>query len=447
MSAAPPTSLPAPASGSIARAADEPRAASRWLTQLRWASIAGQLVTIMLAATVTDVALDLGVLLALVGVGAASNLALALTPRERAGTATTIALVLVLDVLLLTGLLLAAGGPANPFSIFYLVHVVLAGLLLGTRGAWAMAALTSVGFGLLFLLPNIPLDEHAMHHHGASSLHLQGMWIAYALAAVFVATFVSGLARALARREAELARLRQRAERGERLAALGTFSASAAHELGSPLSTIAVTVHELERGLARLDPAPAGVASLVDDARLIRAEADRCRGLLHDLTRRGGLVAGEALEVIGTGALWDEVALRLGNRPGLVITRAPDAVEVALSAPRVALVQALCNLVDNAHDASRAAGRADAPVIVGTRRVGARVRLWVRDAGGGFTPEVLAELGQAFVTTRPGEGLGLGLHLAEALMQALGGRLDVASSAQGSEVALELPCRDEEASR
>lgn len=318
-----------------------------------------------------------------------------------------------------------------------------------------MALATAGAFGLLFVLPAIPIDEHAMHHHGASSLHLQGMWVAFALAAAFVAAFVSGLARALARREEELARLRVRAERSERLAALATFSASAAHELGSPLATIAVSARELERALEREGAAVGDLKVLADDARLIRAEVDRCRAMLNDLSRRGGLLHGERVEAVSSAALWEEVRQRVQNLPGLTLA-APAGPELALVGPRVALVQALCNLVDNAQRAQAACpdeARKTTPVAVGTRLVGAadrggdggegaggeRVRLWVRDRGAGFAPEVLAELGEAFVTTRPGEGLGLGLHLAQALARALGGRLDVRSDADGSEVALELP--------
>lgn len=425
------------------------RAGLRWLTQLRWASLGGQLLTIVIVRLASELPLELGLLLGLVGLGAASNLGLALwigRARGEGEARALIAAVLGLDVALLTALLLAAGGPANPFSIFYLVHVVLAGLLLGARGAWWMALATAVAFGLLFVLPAIPIDEHAMHHHGASSLHLQGMWVAFALAAAFVAAFVSGLARALARRDEELARLGIRAERSERLAALATFSASAAHELGSPLATIAVSARELERALEREGAAAGDLKVLADDARLIRAEVDRCRGMLNDLSRRGGLLHGERVEPIASATLWGEVRERFANRPGLALT-APEGPTVELVVPRVALVQALCNLVDNADRAQRASAdpaRRATPIAIGTRLVtgrggGDEVRLWVRDRGAGFQPEVLRELGEAFVTTRPGEGLGLGLHLAQTLAHALGGRLDVVSSADGSEVALVLP--------
>jgi len=408
----------------------ESAVALRWLARLRWGAVLGQLLAIAVASELTDVALALIPLLSLVALAALSNAGLVwLLGRGVAGSRVVVS-VLVLDVLLLTGLLISAGGSSNPFSIFYFVHVALAGLLLGARGAWFMALFTDLLFGLLFFVPSAPLEEHGMHMQG-SSLHLQGMWVAFALGAAFVATFVSGLAKALSGREAELARMRSRVERSERLAALSTFSANAAHEIGSPLATIAVVAHELERGLGGLPDS----ASFVEDAQLIRREVERCRGMVRDLTQRGGLLQGELLAATSGRALWEAVRERLADRGVIAIADG----DPSLVAPKGALIQALVNLVHNALTATRAAGR-PGPVEVGaTALAGGRVRLWVRDAGPGFAPEVLAELGEAFVTTRPGEGLGLGLYLASSLARELGGRLEVRSSPSGSEVALELP--------
>lgn len=430
----------------LSRASQEPRAALRWLVWLRWASVLGQLTTIAVASPLVEMELDHPVLLSLVAAGALTNLGLELILRrgrlpaspelEVRRNARLVFAVLVFDVILLTALLLASGGPANPFSVFYLVHVVLAGLVLGAFGAWNMAALTTVAFGLLFVLPSTPIDHHAHHGGGsgaAASLHLQGMWVAYVLAACFLATFVSGLTRALTRRDLELQRLRTRNERSERLAALATLSASAAHELGSPLATIAVAARELELDLTRDKPGSA----LLPDARLIREEVDRCRNLLHEISRRGGLLTGERPEPSQPDALWQEVASRASRRPGLRIELTP-AQTPPLTIPRAALTQALLNLVENAHDAHQRA-HVDAPIRVGTTLHPDHLVLWVKDQGHGFAPEILAELGEAFVTSRPGEGLGLGLHLAHSLAADLGGRLDVRSTPQGSEVTIRLP--------
>src|SRR5690606_7886748 len=126
---------------------------------------------------------------------------------------------------------------SNPFTVFYLVHVALAALLLDTKGALLLSLFTSACFASLFLLGGH--DAHA--HHGADfSSHLQGMWVSYTLAACFVGYFVAKMTRALQRRERELSELGQIAARAEKLASLSTLAAGAAHELGSPLGTIAI---------------------------------------------------------------------------------------------------------------------------------------------------------------------------------------------------------------
>ncbi|MFO0749735.1 MAG: ATP-binding protein [Myxococcota bacterium] len=398
-----------------------------WLVRLRWFAIVGQLASIAGAMALTDVPLELHALFTLVAVSALSNVVLHFRARRGPATPRVVFAVLAGDVVLLTGLLLAAGGPMNPFSVFYLVSVALAGVLLGPRGAWALAGLTTLGFAVLFILPSGPMDLHSQHMH-ASPLHLYGMGVAYLLAAAFVAYFVAGVARALRRREAELAELRARAEKNERALALATFATAAAHELGSPLATIAVAAAELERAAEGAAPA------LREDAALIRQEALRCRNILLELGQRGGNLAGEAPEPTTVAAVFAALAEKLDARSRARLDVAPD--DQALVVPRGPLLQALGNLVRNALQATPA-GR----VRLAAERRGGFVALAVADDGPGFAPEVRAELGTPFVSTRPGEGLGLGLHIARRVADATGGRLEVraASPGPGSVVALVIP--------
>jgi len=191
---------------------------------LRWLAISGQVVIVALAVLGLKVSLPLLVIAALISVTVLTNLGLTLWLSSREPSAHALIAVLVLDVLTLTGLLLSAGGAANPFSVFYLVHVALAALLLAPQRAWLFAGLTSLAFGSLFVLPSHVIDPHAMHmHHGASAMHLQGMWLAYTLAAGFVVHFVSRVASALQARERELFELQRSAVRHEKLASLSTL--------------------------------------------------------------------------------------------------------------------------------------------------------------------------------------------------------------------------------
>ena len=436
-----------------------------WLVRLRWLAVSGQLVATAVALWVLDAPLSLPWLLTLIGVTAVSNVALMAIerrvsdrpgPRPAIGADRLVMGALVLDTALLTGMLLASGGVMNPFSVFFIVEVALAGLLVGAAGAWTMAALTSLAFGALFLLT--PDDPHAHHHHGATPLHLQGMWIAYALAAGFVALFVSGIATALKRREQEVAALRERALGTERLAALSAFSAGAAHELGTPLGTIAVVSTELAHNLDRLaqERADLTLNTLAEDARVVRSEVERCRALLRDLSERSGAWAGETPDdnavsdivqaVIAQLSVAQRARVELAVSPSAAVADlavSPSAAvadlggegTLVLHAPRRSLVQSLVNILRNALDA--APGKVQLATEGGAKNVVFRVT----DSGPGFVKDVLERFGEPFVTTKPrGEGLGLGLFLALSFATNVGGSLRIGNRARGgAEVVLEVP--------
>ncbi|MCB0221112.1 MAG: hypothetical protein KDH09_15550, partial [Chrysiogenetes bacterium] len=139
-----------------------------WLLRLRWGAVAGQL-ALVLGVYAAGVSLPLAALLSLIAFTAATNTATALlaSDEDRALPQWTIGALLALDTLALTGLLYWSGGPSNPFSALYLVHVTLAAVALGPRWTWALVALASVGFGFLFYA-NVPIpgagDPHAHHH-------------------------------------------------------------------------------------------------------------------------------------------------------------------------------------------------------------------------------------------------------------------------------------------
>ena len=410
-----------------------------WLVRLRWLAVMGHLVATAVALWVLDAPLSLPWLLALIGVTAVSNgLLMAVERRldhQRVAAANRLVMgTLMLDTALLTGMLLASGGVMNPFSIFFIVEVALAGLLVGAAGAWTMAGLTSLAFGALFLLT--PDDPHAHHHHGATPLHLQGMWIAYALAAGFVALFVSGIATALKRREQEVAALRERALGTERLAALSAFSAGAAHELGTPLATIAVVATELGHSLDRLAAAHAdpNIDALAEDARVVRAEVERCRALLRDLSERSGTWAGETPDDSVVSDIVNEVIAQLPVAHRARVEVSGEGA-LALHAPRRSLVQSLVNIVRNALDA--APGQVQLAAEGAQRNVVFRVT----DSGPGFAKDVLDRFGEPFVTTKPrGEGLGLGLFLALSFANNVGGSMRIATRTRGgAEVVLEVP--------
>ena len=179
---------------------------------------------------------------------AASNLVLGWwVSRGRAAEPRVFGVVLALDVTLLTALLWLTGGTSNPFTTVYLVYIALAAVTLGSRWTWTIAALSVAGYAILFAITP-PADPHAAHRPADDlSGHLAGMWVAFLSAAVLIGFFVTRVREALDQRERALAEARRVAAAQERLASLTTLAAGAAHELATPLATIAVASKELMR--------------------------------------------------------------------------------------------------------------------------------------------------------------------------------------------------------
>ncbi len=413
-----------------------------WLVRLRWFVIAVQALVIVVS-ELLGFEMPLVALGAVLGVEAVLNAgAWAWQKRTPSVRAFHIALAIAGDLLLFTALLYLSGGPANPFSFLYLVHLALAAMMLPPRFVWALVGLSLACSAALFAY-HVPLAGaahvdhaghamHAHHMHGAGGFdwHLRGMWVALGVAASFIVYFSRRVALELAERERQLALARERIARSERLASLATLAAGAAHELGSPLGTIAVAARELERSLA----ARQGEASLQEDARLIRSQVDRCRHILDELaTNAGG----------PPGAAADEVAI--SDLVAGALERFPDArrVEVTLPTPvprlrlpRKAVEKALGSLVHNALLAT-----AGGAVRVSAVREGKELALRVEDDGPGMPPEVLEHATEPFFSTREaGAGMGLGLFLATSVAAELGGRLELSSeSGKGTRAALVFP--------
>jgi len=310
---------------------------------------------------------------------------------------------LVVDVGILSVLLAFTGGASNPFSAVYFAQVVLAAVLLGRRfvAVWLVAV---AAYGSLFFLPG---DPHAHPHHGFES-HLYGMFFAFVLTSGVLGFFVSRLSEALAE-------ARQREVRAQRAASLITLAAGAAHELGTPLATIALVSKELARRLE--DDADAH-----EDAMLIRHEVDRCRAVLDSLSHESGGTVGEAPSPLRFEVLAGEVRDRL---PGELASRLHVRGAGELVVPARATRQALENLVRNAFDAAPE-GDVELAFDDGV--------IEVRDRGEGMDSETRARATEPFFTTKD-DGMGLGLLLVTATAEALGGGLELLARPGGGTIA------------
>jgi two-component system sensor histidine kinase RegB len=411
----------------------------QWLARLRWAEVAGQAVTVLAAQFLLGGSLPIAPLLSVIGVGLVSNLIVEMYffGDRRRGNVTPrpvhdwqLALVMMLDIAILTGLLYLTGGPNNPFSFLYLVQIALATVVVRARWTWMLVGLSFIGFGILLVAHQplaIPPDSH---HYGA--------WVALGVASAFVVHFLLRITAALAERERELTEARGLAARQERLASLATMAAGAAHELSTPLGTVALAAKELERALASTN------AELAADARLIREQVGRCRSILDQMAQGAGTV-GESVITCTVAELIAETLVGIRDAPR-VLSEIPERVaHSTLRLPPRAVSQALRSLVTNAQDASPPN---TAVVITAHREAGPAgpgegeiLAVTIRDRGPGIPSDVMARIGEPFFTTKaPGRGMGLGLFLARAVIEGVGGTMEIDSTpGGGTEVRVRLP--------
>ena len=393
----------------------------RWLVPLRTLAAAGQLAALAGARFVLDLPLPYGALVLVPIATLLSNLALRGGPVAPERALRLAAALLCFDTVLFTLLLTLSGGPDNPFSALYAIPVAMAAMLGSARVTWLVASLSAAGYAIAFRWHEPQHFWHGPVSEGVPiALHAAGMWVAVAVVVVVLTYFIGHIARALREREAALQQISEIAARNARLASLTTLAAGAAHELGSPLGTIAVIAGEIERSAAR---APGD--ALAEDARLLRSEVERCRAILDRMSGQAARVGREGAEPLRS----DEVAevVRAGE-----LGDAAARVDVAVEAPpgaslgsRADFAAVVLPLVRNSLDASTPEGR----VQVQVGRIEGRVRVRVRDDGHGMSAETLRRAGEPFFTTRPpGRGTGLGLFVVRLQAERLGGTLQLDSA-------------------
>jgi two-component system sensor histidine kinase RegB len=262
--------------------------------------------------------------------------------------------------------------------------------------------------------------------------HLLGMWAALAVTSVFVVLFVHRLTYTLSVRERELVETRSRADQREKLAGLATLAAGAAHELSTPLGTIAIATKEIQRALG--DTVPQQIRT---DLQTVRDQIVRCREILDRMSAQSGANRGESFVLIPVKGWVDQALSGLAARDRVTVELAPPAAQAGIVGPPKALAETLRNLMKNAVQASPP----EAPVVLRATLVDDRVRASVTDRGRGMAPDVLARVGEPFFTTKvPGEGMGLGLFLTRELAEQLGGEFRITSApGVGTEATIELP--------
>jgi two-component system sensor histidine kinase RegB len=415
------------------------RVALPWIVRLRYLMALWQIARILFVNRVLGVELRLGWVLLPPCIVLISNLWLTarVLPARGLGLRAQrpewiIAGVVILDTLCFTAALMLTGGPDNPYNILYLVHVAISAVILPRWYARGLAAFACVCFGAVFRfhqsVPRFAGSE--------TSLHLVGLWFAFAIATLLVTVFCGKISELLREREESLLRLSQQLHQKDRLASLATLAAGAAHELNTPLATIAVVARELERYATVTQPNQA----IALDCGLIRSEVDRCREILERMSADGADPTGETPEAITAAGFLEEFHEGLPETERRRVRIETDDPDMLLVIPMRAVEQALTALVRNAIDASPG----NEPVVLAARHAGPRhegnVRFVVRDRGCGMSEETLRRAGEPFYTTKePGKGMGLGVFLTRTLADRLGGHLTYESPGEGTVGTLEIP--------
>ena len=316
---------------------------------------------------------------------------------------------LVADLAALSMLVYFTGGSFNPFISLFLLPIVFAAAALP---GMALATVTMTAVACYTLLMLVPTPDGHPHGNGSLNLHVWGMWYGFILSAACVALLVAKLARHLRARDREIAALREEALGAERVMALGTLAAGMAHELGTPLSTMAVLAGELEHSTT--DPAARAQIST------LRSQIQRCKSsLAHMSTAAGGLQAGGG-RLVGVddyiGAVFKDWR---DMHPEVQVTIATEGPLPAPSfvADRV-LTQAIVNVLDNAAQA------ANSRVDITGHWSAANLAVTVADDGDGIDASLGASLGREVVSTKE-DGLGIGVLLARAILERLGGDLEL----------------------
>jgi two-component system sensor histidine kinase RegB len=263
--------------------------------------------------------------------------------------------------------------------------------------------------------------DAGMHPDGGFQMHVFGMWLGFVFSAGFVAVIIVGLAHSLRERDRNLAEAREQALQNERIVALGTLAAGAAHELGTPLGTMAILAAELEREYTN-----AGHDDLLRKLGILRKQVDRCKEALSVMSASAGAGRAESGHRMTVRKYLDAVLAEWRQQyphaglEALVSEAAPAAMVVA----ERTLTQALLNVLNNAADAS------PETVMLEANWSDTELTLRISDRGPGLREDIHEQLGKQPVTTKP-EGLGVGLYLAHATIRRLGGDMGVSNRSQG----------------
>lgn len=409
------------------------RASVILLTQLRWLAVFGQLATIVVVTTVLRVRLPLASLLLAPLLLMVINLVSAsVLKRRRAFSQSELFSALMIDVVALCWQLYHSGGATNPFTFLFLLQIVIGAIILEARWSWLVAVNACLCMVLL-TWHYVPLRLPAPHADDPFRLYILGSLFCFVLAAVLLIVFVVRLDRNRRESDAELAGFRQQAAEEDHIIRMGLLASGAAHELGTPLSSIAVILNDWSR-----EPMIARDPDMAADLADVRRELARCKTIVSGILMSAGEVRGIDPAVTGVRAFIADIAeewrARFGGELRVIDRVARDVSIIADPGLR----QVIGNVVDNAAEVSPELVVMEAWLEEAVD--GPRLILTVSDRGPGFAPEMLDRIGQPYASTKGRDGGGLGLFLVVNVIRKLGGAVTVENRPSGgASVQLAIP--------
>ncbi|HVJ52859.1 MAG TPA: ActS/PrrB/RegB family redox-sensitive histidine kinase [Aliidongia sp.] len=403
----------------------------RTLIMIRWIAVIGQAITLLIVHLALGFTLPLEIALGVVAASALINIANSL---QKSGSVRLgdrdVTLYLAYDVIQLGALIYLTGGLQNPFVLLLLAPVTVGATIL-SRASTIMLSMVTVAVitGLAIWHLPLPWDEDLLQ---LPALYIMAVWLAMTLATIFISAYIWSVTEEGRRMSDALAATQLALAREQRVSAVGALAAAAAHELGSPLATIAVIAKELARELPESDP-------FAEDAQLLLSQTARCRTILAELSRQPEADGGAPYARLPISVLVEAAGERHRNGPIDVVYRtvgAPAEQPAVARSPEI--LHGLGNFIQNAGQFAKRR------VEVTTSWDGRKVSVDVKDDGPGFAAQILARLGEPYLSGRgeTAEHMGLGIFIAETLLRRTGATVEFDNApGSGAHVRVSWPQR------
>lgn len=398
------------------------------LIYLRLIAIFGQVITIIVAYYFLKISLNLSAMFVVLSLLVIVNcVSFYRYKLQKNISDKSLFIELLFDVFALTAQLYFSGGVSNPFISLFLLQVIIASVLLRTIYAWLIAIITILCY--LWLSFNYK-ELHAFHHHNSGdffNMHLHGMLISYVLASILLLIFVTKIIKNLKDGDQKINLLKQQSIEKEQVVRMGLLATGAAHELGTPLSTISVILNDWKRITTQKD--------LIEDIIIIESQLSRCKKILSEILSSSGKNRVENAKIAPIKQIFDDLIKewKESRKPQNLIYNFNGKTSKKIILDNV-LSQAFFNIFDNALEESCEF------VLIEVQTTQNEIIIIVEDKGKGFDLDILKSIGQVNLSTKNSSGLGL--FLALNALNRVDGNLNIENLTIGAKVSVTIPLKN-----